>query len=584
MPNSTQTAEFAQLSTYSVNVGSATTRRLEILRGDITFTNAAYTVLSAIEEPPGLVFDNTTFTLASGQVNSVAALIGQSFPARVNLNADTLWSNTSTLRIGGNGRGSVAIGSRGTLLSGNTQIGAGTGGGDVLVDGPQAEWRTETTEIGGNSAGTLAIRGGGIVRGGDSIVGANANGVVTIDGFAPGGVKSTWDLGVKKLSIGQSGVGTVAVTGAGLLRAGALDIKAGSSLTVRGEVVGTSITRSELNLTLPMTIDGTFLLDDGAMSSHTDANVTIGSMAAANMTLRNGGSLRDVGTLLVGAAQPARLTADSVSFVSCRSVFIADSAGADGSTVVIDRGSLTVTERMSIGRETGGSGALEIKDGGFVEYTGLLGVLVNRGTVLVTGRAFFGPSHLLVATALSVGAFGAGNLTVSAGARVESQQDVFIDEPLVPSLPTVTVGGADPISGTGSTLVALGEVFIGSISQRARLVVTEDGKVSGGSAVIGSGPQSVAQVDVGSQGLGQPARFEVARDFNIGLQGVGTLTLRNGGIVSVGGQLNVGDRGTIRGNGTLSAPSRFVSNNGVIAPGLSPGLITIDANFTQSSG
>jgi hypothetical protein len=50
----------------------------------------------------------------------------------------------------------------------------------------------------------------------------------------------------------------------------------------------------------------------------------------------------------------------------------------------------------------------------------------------------------------------------------------------------------------------------------------------------------------------------------------------------VGGTLTVGKKGAISGNGTLAAAHRVI-NGGFISPGLSPGMITIEGDYEQTS-
>ena len=71
---------------YSVDVGTATTERLEIRNGDVTFTNANYNVAATAFDPAGILLDNTILTLNGASVLSGAhALIGESAAARVDV-------------------------------------------------------------------------------------------------------------------------------------------------------------------------------------------------------------------------------------------------------------------------------------------------------------------------------------------------------------------------------------------------------------------------------------------------------------------------------------------------------------------
>ena len=131
VPGAGDTAVFGLASAYSVDVGAATTERLEIRNGDVTFTNANYTVSSIVFDPAGIVLDNAKLTLASVSALSGAhALIGESAAARVDVVTGSLVLSGS-LRVGGPGNGILDIEDGGIVLSGEGRIGNGVGGGTV---------------------------------------------------------------------------------------------------------------------------------------------------------------------------------------------------------------------------------------------------------------------------------------------------------------------------------------------------------------------------------------------------------------------------------------------------------------------
>ncbi|MBA2433116.1 MAG: hypothetical protein H0V56_13545 [Chthoniobacterales bacterium] len=598
VPGSDQTAIFNLASTYAVNVGSATTKRLEVRGGDVTFINAAYTVLSSLNAPPGLVFDNATFTLAGGQVNSVVALIGETLPARVNLGADSLWINSGGLTIGGNGHGIVAVGERGSLTSGNTLVGGGSGGGDLIVQGQNADWRGGQVNIGENGAGTLAVSGGAQARSGRAFVGSNARGAVTLDGIAPNGAISRWDLD-GSLFVGVGDAGTVTVSNGGLLVATGFLIDAESSITIRG--VATTVTPQApagLFFFERSVVDGTLLAENGGVISSVGGDLILGSTAPATMIVRGfdaasgrNSSVQSVRNLTIGESKPATLTIEGGALVSSVNGRIGAATGSDGSAVAV-RGvangspsAWQISDGLRIGLRSAEAGNLQITDGALVHCAGLIGALVERGSVLVSGFPNTGASALKVDGSLAIGddLNSGGELMVEAGGKVEVAGSMFIDNPADFPRPTVTVGGAGVGLGLASILRVRESLNVGRDSTVARLQILENGEVFCQNATIGVNNQAIGAVDVGLQGAGAPALFEVANDLIVGSLGRGSMTLRNGGLVTVGRQLTVGARGSVLGNGTISAPGRLVVNGGVIAPGLSPGSITLNSNFTQNA-
>ena len=60
----------------------------------------------------------------------------------------------------------------------------------------------------------------------------------------------------------------------------------------------------------------------------------------------------------------------------------------------------------------------------------------------------------------------------------------------------------------------------------------------------------------------------------------GLLTVSNGGQVLVGGQILIQEQGELHGNGTVTGN---VQNGVLVAPGTSPGRLTIEGNYSQLS-
>ena len=185
VPGINDTAVFGLASAYSVDVGTATTERLEIRNGDVTFTNATYAVAATAFDPAGIVLDNAKLTLASVSVlNGVHALIGESAAARVDVITGGL-SLSGSLRVGGPGNGILDIEDGGIVLSGEGRIGNGVGGGTVTVTGTATGWGSGNLSIGYSGNGTLTISDGAGVTSLAGFVGfgAGTTGAVTIQGF-----------------------------------------------------------------------------------------------------------------------------------------------------------------------------------------------------------------------------------------------------------------------------------------------------------------------------------------------------------------------------------------------------------------
>ena len=108
------------------------------------------------------------------------------------------------------------------------------------------------------------------------------------------------------------------------------------------------------------------------------------------------------------------------------------------------------------------------------------------------------------------------------------------------------------------------------------MFVTDGGAVSS---------QFVYEHRTGTASWRSPARrpwCDVTGDVNVGINFSGSIQF-NGGRMIVGGLLHVGAGGSIEGNGTLIAPNRQVDIGGNIDPGLSPGLLTFDADVALTA-
>jgi T5SS/PEP-CTERM-associated repeat protein len=212
VPGTNDTAIFGLESAYSVDVGAATTERLELRSGDVTLTTADYTVSSIVFDPAGILLDNAKLTLASQSVlRGVHALIGESAAARVDVVTGGLVLSGS-LRVGGPGNGILDIEDGGIVLGGEGRIGNGVGGGTVTVTGAASGWGSGNLSVGHSGNGTLTISDGAGVTSVAGFVGfgAGMTGTVTIQGFGSDvpTQPSNWTL-TGDLHIGEGGVGVL---------------------------------------------------------------------------------------------------------------------------------------------------------------------------------------------------------------------------------------------------------------------------------------------------------------------------------------------------------------------------------------
>ena len=251
-------------------------------------------------------------------------------------------------------------------------------------------------------------------------------------------------------------------------------------------------------------------------------------------------------------------------------------------------GTLTVTGPNSVWVNTGeihvgymGTGTLVISDGGSVTSAGALigGISAVRskygpGSVLVTG-----PNSLwrtgAGAYGLAVGGGGSGDLTISAGGRVESLYASVSSE--TAGQARVTVMGQDSAWELERYLV----VGSGSKARYGDLLIEDGGRVSDTDGYVGWKIHGVGTVIVaGPNSIWTNSGSLYIGGDSLGDGGQGRLTVRDAGLVEAH-DLTIWSQGTIDGDGMLRASK--VINHGIIRPGNSIGTMTIDGSLTMDS-
>ena len=234
------------------------TERVEIRNGDVTFTNADYTVAATAFDPAGILLDNSKLTLSGGTLNGVHASIGESAAARIDVDCIGFLNLTGSLRVGGPGNGILDITGESSVVTGEGRIGTGVGGGEVALFGFGSFWGSGNLSVGYSDNGTLTILDGAGVVSEMGFVGfeAGSAGSVSIEGFGNDlGEGSIWTL-TDDLTIGSAGTGAVELLDFGVLN-----------------VMGKT------------TVNGTLTVADGALSSHNSQPVTIGGTKEGHVSV-----------------------------------------------------------------------------------------------------------------------------------------------------------------------------------------------------------------------------------------------------------------------------------------------------------
>ena len=276
VPGSGDTAVFGLQTVYSVDIGAAATERLEIRNGDVTFTNTNYAVGSTAFTPSGTVLDNSVLTLASGTLSGIHILIGESAAARVDVLAGGTLNYTGSLQVGGPGHGSMHIEDGGHVVSGESRIATGAGGGSAELDGPGASWDGGSLAVGffaGVEANLFVSNGAQLLSDTGSIGFSPAsNGFVQIDGDI-----SSWDL-TGELKVGEGGLGNLMAFDGAMVTCPSivLGISAEGVTSVVGFGTGPSVLDVAGQITVGQSNSGSMDIRDGAEASAHDVAVGAG--------------------------------------------------------------------------------------------------------------------------------------------------------------------------------------------------------------------------------------------------------------------------------------------------------------------
>lgn len=416
---------------------------------------------------------------------------------------DGTWENRYRLYIGYFGSGNLTIDSAGSLLSGeplyvgyrgngtlnvedgsmlkgSADIGSIAGStGQVTVTGTDSSWSDATyINVGYEGDGLLAIEAGARVISRYDSIGCNAGSTGTA---IVTGVDSAW-MSSRKF-VGDYGKGTL------LIEAGARVISSYDSIGRNVGSTGTAIVTG-VDATWVSSSDwlevgyygkGALFVEAGA---HMDSFGSYlghyaGSSGLATVT-GLGSRWRSAGRLNVGAGGNGELAIDSGGEVISSGAIIGSNESAVGTVIVKGNGSTwTSDDRITLSLE--GKGILAIESGGYVESVEtLIGAYPNSlGTATVTGTG----SRWVNTKRLSVGYRGNGTLTIEAGGQVNNSYGFLGDIPDRQgafSNPT----GAAIVTGAGSQWANNSGLIVGN-GGRGTLTIEDGGLVSvGGTLTI----------------------------------------------------------------------------------------------------
>jgi T5SS/PEP-CTERM-associated repeat protein len=484
---------------------------------------------------------NSLFITNGGQVMAVNSDIGVNAGSTANMvtvsGVGSVWTNSGDLTVGyGGSSNTLSVSEGAQLFSSNSYIGSdlGSTGNTVIVTGTASLWTNSGDLFVGNqgASNSLVISSGGkVINGGQDSTGGvigyidnSSNNSVVVTG-----IDSAW-LSAGDVVIGYSGTGNrLEVSDGGTVSNGVVNYEGGLSGGIIGFNEGSTDNR------VLVTGIGSRWISSG--------DLFVGFNGAGNsMLISNGGSIynsqMNFGGVLgwgAGSSNNTVLVTDTDSSWTNSGNLTIGNAGSGNSMVISNGGTVAVASNSSIGNDSPSS----------------------NNSVLVTGAG-----SLWTNTGnLYVGNFGSGNsLVISNGGTVLNAMGY------IGSASTAT-GNLVTVTGSNSSWINSGDLYVGYAGQSNRLVISNGGFVSN----VNGFDDGVDPMDAYNSVLvtGAGSRWSNSGNLTFGLAGHdNSLVISNGGIVTVGVDSKIGDLATASNNSVLvTGPSSIWTNSGTLYVG-----------------
>ena len=494
-------------------------------------------------------------------------------------------------------RGVIELGTA-TTLNGSSKdhVNSGT----INITGGNLTLNQSSTSPSFTNTGPINISAGRTFTVNNGVFTTSTPGIVTGDGafvlndltlnFNGGAITDSPLLTSSRLNIGNgvmTGGAVFTMMGGGNNLSGA--IRGNQELVIQGSNIGdASVTASS-----GLTNRGRIILE------------TVGSSRFVTLTV-NGGSLVNVetGDIEVRAGGGRTITAQLVN------------------RGVIELGTATTLNGSS--KDHVNSGTININGGNLtLNQSGTTPSFTNTGPITVSaGRTFTVNNGVFTTSAPGIvtgdGAFVLNDLTLNFNGGAITQAPLLTSSRLNIGNGVMTggavftmMGGGNNLSGTirgnqelviqGSGIGDASVTASSGLTNRGRIILETVGSsrfvtltVNGGSLVnVETGD---IEVRAGSGGgrtitaqLTNHGTFNVGTNTTVGRSGAdhindGAMSINNAAVTFTGNTLTNTPGGTIKGVGTLNVSSVPFTNDGRMAPGLSPGILNLTGNYTQGLG
>jgi T5SS/PEP-CTERM-associated repeat protein len=489
--------------------------------------------------------------------------------------ADSLWTVNGPFYVGYSGTGKLTISDDAMVENAWVDIanwGGSWGEATVTLNGT---WKSNGyMEVGNHGNGKLNIIEGGLV---ENEYGYVAYQSTSVSSVLVDGENSLWDNS-EELIVGHLGNATIDISNQATVADtnGWIGNSTGSRGTVNvntdgvwdnsGDLIVGYLGRAALNIA-----DGGTVQNNAGM---------IGWTGNSRNNVVNVGGESDTGPsawqnrekLVVGEFGAGTLNVTSGGRVESEIASFGNSGGGSG-IVNVNGGTLEIDSLFIVGNA--GTGTLTVTGGGTVTANGTGATVAEtalaNGTIMVDGEG----AVMDVAGNLVVAAFGKGQIQITNDALVLSDSATIGFEP--GSMGNASVDNAAWEMTGNFSVGAYGEGNLEILN--GGVVENEVGTVNSSVPRPGDPPNPLSTATVAGSNASGGSRWLSRGDLLVGMTGPAELRLLDGGFAASETEAYIGPQGSLAGDGSLSAP--LVRNDGVVAPGTSPGTLTIDGNFTQ---
>jgi T5SS/PEP-CTERM-associated repeat protein len=580
-------------STLTVNGDNS---RLEV-SGDATVADSGVSTLSLQAGGVGQVGGNLVIanqasslgTLALDAAGTDLAVSGDATVGKDGIGTLNL-TNAATLEAA-----NVTIGETAPANGGSTDpvTGLHTQGVSTASIGSGAKLSTGDLTVGQSGYGAVTLNDGSIVADGSSTIASEAGseGQVTLNSTS-----ASWQTA--GLTVGDSGTAVLQINLGHLASSG--EVSVGDQSGSKGTV---SITAGSLAVGSDLTVGGQgkgMFAEEPTGTLTVGGNMVVGDQSGSTGKVTLDGKFSLGGTLTIGASgtgsvlmQLGASDSGGGGSLTTPAVVLGDQQSASGTLALDGAGTSFETSALTVG--SFGKGKLTLTNGAALISNGAVTV-TDQVSSLINTASVASLSKFNVNGTLTVGGAGIGTLSVASGGKVTSIDDLTLGD-------TPAASGIATVSGVQSALAS-------TINYGSALVVGHDGTgeltVSGGGLVAptatGSGSVEVG-ADTGStgsvhvsgmdSGSGLAARL-VATNLSVGgtslaAGGAGTITVGAGGSVTVKNTLTLWHRGSVdvTGGGRVTVGTGAAARTGAVqidAGGTLHGSGTIDGSLINAGG